>query len=171
MRSFEHGPARGDAAGQVGEDSVPGVDRGRLRIALLFGVLLGLASLVWSAPTTGAIASSTQFCAEGSVRPGFQMYLSVYSDTAQTANIEYFTNKGIVSSTVDLAANQRTTVDVNADLTGPGKALDGQTDVDTSVKVWGVGLIHMACEVYFNSSVGAAGSVSGGHVQVGVSYY
>lgn len=118
-------------------------------------------------------ANNTQaFCAEGSVRNDsngvLQMYVTLFSKTPQSVTINYITNAGTFPHSVSLVAGVRLTDDVNAFLIGGGvPALNGRTDVDTSVEVLGSDRLFLACPVYFNRSIGMAGPVNGGTVQDG----
>ena len=113
------------------------------------------------------------FCAEGSVRNDdagvLQMYVTLFSKDGQDVTITYITNKGPFDHKVTLEASKRFTDDVNQFLLGPGGPLAGQGDVDVSVRVTGTKPLFMACPVYFNRAIGAAGSVQGGTVQDGTS--
>ncbi|RIK10591.1 MAG: hypothetical protein DCC49_02755 [Acidobacteria bacterium] len=107
-------------------------------------------------------------CAEGTARPGFQMYITIASDLNQTIRIEYLTNYGKVSKTQSLSAGVRYTEDARGNvlalLAGSGLPYD-PNGVDMSIKILGTERVYVACPLYFNSSIGAAGSVNGGHVQ------
>jgi hypothetical protein len=125
-------------------------------------------------PTVSAINAKNgnntrAICAEGSVRKDsagvLQMYVTLSSKTTQTVTVNYLTNKGTFTASVALVGGVRNTVDVNAYLLGAGGPLAGQTDVDTSIEIVGPSEFFAACPIYFNRAIGAAGSVSGGHVQ------
>lgn len=107
-------------------------------------------------------------CAEGTIRPGFQMYLTIASEVNQTIRVDYLTNYGIVSHSQVLNGGVRYTENVNgmlpALLSGAGISYD-PSGVDTSVKVTGAQRVYLACPLYFNAAIGNAGGVSGGHVQ------
>jgi hypothetical protein len=115
--------------------------------------------------------NTSAFCPEGSVRQDasgtIQMYVTLFSATNQTVTINHITNKGLQTRSVNLQANVRFTEDVNDFLTGAAGPLAGQNDVDTSIEVLGQTELFLACPVYFNRSIGAAGPVSGGAVQDG----
>jgi hypothetical protein len=120
----------------------------------------------------GKVGRNTKaFCAEGSVRQDaagtLQMYVTLFSKENQQATITYVTNQGAFDHVVDLVANVRLTDDVNRFLLGAGGPLAGRTDIDTSVRVTATKPLFIACPVYFNRSIGAAGKVAGGTVQDG----
>ncbi|MER3520734.1 MAG: hypothetical protein C4317_00185 [Acidimicrobiia bacterium] len=107
-------------------------------------------------------------CTEGSLRPGFQLYLTLASSKTQKVRIDYLTNYGTVSRIQNLNAGQRFTEDVNATLPGllssSGVSFD-PSQLDTSIRVIGEDRHYMACPFYFSRSIGQAGPVAGGHVQ------
>jgi hypothetical protein len=111
------------------------------------------------------------FCTEGSVRNdangSIQMYVTLFSKTAQMVTVTYITNRGPFSRQVSLQANTRYTDDANAVLTGANGPFAGQTDVDTSVEVTAAQPLFLACPTYFSRSIGIAGRVAGGTVQDG----
>lgn len=107
-------------------------------------------------------------CPEGTVRPGFQMYVTLLKSVDGTITIYAMTNKGTFTADVPLTANVRSTFNMNS-LVAPGGPLAGQTDVDTAMMALSVtDTLFVACPVYFNAGIGGAGGVSGGHVQVAI---
>jgi hypothetical protein len=114
------------------------------------------------------ISGYGQICPEGTVRPGFQMYVSLLKNGSGEVTVYAMTNKGTVYQNLFLPADVRMTVDMNS-LVAPGGPFAGQPDVDVAVlAVSTTDDLFMACPLYFNSSIGSAGGVSGGHVQMGV---
>lgn len=101
-------------------------------------------------------------CAEGSVREGFQMYATLFSETTQTVVVKFITDAGAVTQEVFLPADIRRTIDVNDFLAAKLPAAQ-----DVSIIARGPSTFSLSCVVYFKRNIGKAGDVVGGHAQDG----